>query len=95
MARSYKKVPGYLDRNPFMKNYANRIIRRMREKDFDLLPDGMSYKKYTHLTWSICDYKNLVWHPFYELFNPDRKIPNGGYWHAYWEDDEQWRAYMK
>ncbi len=94
MARSYKKVPGYKDHNPFMKNYANRIIRRMREEDFDSLPDGMSYKKYTHMAWSICDYKSLVWHPFYELFDPDRKKFNGGY-HGYWGDDQQWKAYMK
>ena len=30
MSRSRKKVLGFVDRNPFMKTYANRRIRRLK-----------------------------------------------------------------
>lgn len=55
MSRSYKKTPGYYDRNPFMKNYANRRVRK-KPVDFDLA-DGNAYRRLT-CPWDICDYKN-------------------------------------
>lgn len=57
MSRSYKKNPWVCDRNPFMKNYANR---RLRRKPIDLEdgvdPSRSAYKKFS-CPWDICDWK--------------------------------------
>lgn len=59
MSRSYKKTAGWCDRNPFMKNYANRKVRQISVwKDIDA--DNSWYKRYT-CPWDICDYKSLYW----------------------------------
>ncbi len=50
MARTYKKA-WVKDRNPFMKNYANRIVRRERSD----IPDGKQYRKF-FCSWSISDW---------------------------------------
>jgi len=56
MSRSYKK-PWVVDGNgsrykKFMKNYANRKIRRKN----NAVPDGKYYRKITN-PWEICDYR--------------------------------------
>lgn len=54
MSRSKKKIYGFCDRNPFMKNYSNRRLRRMSIDK--TLADGGSYRKHT-CPWDICDWK--------------------------------------
>ena len=52
MSRSYKKVPYSGDKkDKFMKNYANRILRRNKY----LVLNNKSYKK-NFEKWNICDY---------------------------------------
>jgi hypothetical protein len=55
MSRSYKKNPGFYDRNPFMKSKANEKVRHYKD-----LPDGNSYKKVSD-SWSIHDHKFHIW----------------------------------
>jgi hypothetical protein len=55
MSRSYKKHPGWCNRNPFMKKVANGIVRHYED-----LPNGMAYRKVFE-SWSIHDYKSLIW----------------------------------
>lgn len=54
MSRSYRK-PWYKDRNPFMKRYANSVIRKTKN-----VPDGGAYRKMTD-QYSICDYRFSAW----------------------------------
>ena len=54
MSRTYKKVPGFKDRNPFMKNYSNRRLRRLSVENS--LASGGAYRKHT-CPWDICDWK--------------------------------------
>jgi len=56
MSRSYKKTPGICDRNPFMKNYSNRIIRR-KPISYEIA-NGGAYRKIM-CSYDICDYKFL------------------------------------
>lgn len=42
MSRSYKKVCGWVDRNPYMKRLANHSVRYSKD-----VPDGKAYRKYT------------------------------------------------
>jgi hypothetical protein len=53
MSRSFKRTPGFCDRNPFFKNQANRRVR----KDWGI-PNGKAYRK-VYDSWSICDYRFL------------------------------------
>lgn len=54
MSRTLKKLPGFKDRNPFMKNYANRRLRRV---SVDETPkSGKSYRMHTN-PYCISDYK--------------------------------------
>lgn len=55
MSRSYKKHPGWCDRNPFYKKVANRKVRRCSD-----VIDGSMYKKIEE-SWKIHDYKNIIW----------------------------------
>ena len=59
MSRSYRKawvVDGDGSKwKKFMKNYANRRIRRNTEE----VQDGMAYRKFTD-QWSICDYRYQI-----------------------------------
>lgn len=57
MSRSKKKTYGFCDRNPFMKNYSNRRLRRIPVKK--TLSDGGSYRKHT-CPWDICDWRFLL-----------------------------------
>jgi hypothetical protein len=50
MSRSYKKVFGYVDRNPWSKKQANKKVRRTEN-----ISSGGSYKK-VHESYDICDY---------------------------------------
>lgn len=56
MSKSYKKYPWCCDRNPWAKNYANRIIRHGKPSKDDI-PDGKAYRKY-NCPWDICEYKS-------------------------------------
>ncbi len=55
MSRSYRKTPGWVDRNPFGKNQANRRVRRTPN-----VPDGKVYRKFYQM-YDICDYKMLYY----------------------------------
>ena len=54
MSRSFKKHPWVCDRNPWMKNYANRRFRRYNGE----VQNGKWYRKYT-CPYDICDWKFL------------------------------------
>ncbi len=58
MSRSRKKVPGWVDRNPFMKNYANRRLRR-KPLDYEIA-NGNAYRK-EQCSYDICDHKWLYY----------------------------------
>ena len=65
MSRSYKKHLGFVDRDPWSKNYANRRLRRLKPSIFDTdqvepVVSGSSYKKYS-CSYDICDFK-CVYH---------------------------------
>ena len=71
MSRSYKKVPGHVDRSPFHKRQANVTVRRYKGD----VQDGCWYQKlYEH--WNICDYKSL-YYPMGRRYSHTRK-PNPG-----------------
>lgn len=55
MSRSYKKHPGFYDRNPFMKAKANEKVRHYRD-----LSNGNAYRKITD-PWDIHDHKQHIW----------------------------------
>lgn len=55
MSRSFKKVPGIVDRNTFAKNQANRKVRHI---ETDLLANGKMYKKF-YCSYNICDWIKL------------------------------------
>ena len=54
MSRSRKRYAGYADRNPFMKRYANRRLRRLPVDR--PIANGKSYRKHT-CSYDICDWK--------------------------------------
>lgn len=56
MSRSFKRVSGFCDSNPWAKNQANQRVRRFKGE----LPDGCSYKK-LYERWNICDHKFLLY----------------------------------
>ncbi|MGD1523942.1 hypothetical protein [Vibrio owensii] len=53
MGKSYNKVLGFRDRNPYMKKIANRRFRR-NQKYMDIA-NGKAYRKVTN-PWDICDW---------------------------------------
>ncbi len=55
MSRSYKKTPGWVDRNPYAKRAANKRVRRYKH----WLPDGRTYRK-VYCSWEIRDYRVLL-----------------------------------
>lgn len=70
MARSYKKHPGWKLRSPFMKNYANRRIRRrlidIDEDWIDPVLGNRGFRKH-HCSWDISDAKH-IWHGGWEEY---------------------------
>ena len=72
MSRSYRKTLIRKERNPKMKRFANRIIRRkIKNPDFTNLKDGGHYRKifdYWHISdWGYrydpkTDYKYIRWY---------------------------------
>ncbi|MND11975.1 hypothetical protein D3C87_505010 [compost metagenome] len=58
MSRSYNKTMGYCDRNPFMKKYFNRKIRRVSVEVE--IGNGCHYRKMSD-PWSICDFTMLTY----------------------------------
>ena len=74
MSRSYKKTPGFCDRNPFSKRQANKRVR----KDWTIASGGAYRKRFE--SWNICDFRFLIFDrrslvEFYEdkLWKPYRK----------------------
>lgn len=69
MSRSFKKVPGYVDRNPFMKRYSNKSLRRISKAGLQALSDPeqyddkvsmfSSYKRCSVNPYDICDWRSL------------------------------------
>jgi hypothetical protein len=55
MARSFKKTPGWCDRNPWAKREANKRVRRYKG---DLPKKGNVHRKLFQ-QWTICDWKDL------------------------------------
>jgi hypothetical protein len=53
MSRSFKKTPGFCDRNPCNKRRANKRVRR----DWTLASGGAYCKCFE--SWNICDYRFL------------------------------------
>lgn len=72
MSRSYKKYAGNVDRNPYMKNYANRKLRGIKG-DVTLFGKGTEYKRLT-CSWDICDWK-FIYHSNEEII----RIANNEY----------------
>ena len=61
MSRSRKKVLGFVDRNPFMKTYANRRIRRLKPEALEhAFGAGKSNRTRRYSSpYDICDYKDV------------------------------------
>ena len=72
MSRSYKKHPWVCDRNPFMKNYANRRLRRIAP-EYDIIAGGNWYQKYS-CSWNICDFKSNEGQTFHEYIRESEKF---------------------
>ncbi len=53
MSRSFKKTPGFCDRNPFNKRQANKRVR----KDWTI-DSGGAYRRCFE-SWDICDFRFL------------------------------------
>lgn len=56
MSRSHKKNFITKDRNPYIKRYANRCVRRALNNDFNLELQHNSYRKF-YESYDICDWK--------------------------------------
>jgi hypothetical protein len=61
MSRSRKKVLGFVDRNPFMKTYANRRIRRLKPEALEhAFGAGKSNRTRRYSSsYDICDHKDV------------------------------------
>jgi hypothetical protein len=55
MSRSYKKHPGWYDRNPYNKRKASQYVRRFKGE----MSDGMFYKRLFD-SWDISDHKQSI-----------------------------------
>ena len=53
MSRSWKKTWGWVDRNPYRKNQANKKVRKTKN-----IPNGKAYKK-LYDSWNISDHRYL------------------------------------
>lgn len=78
MSRSFKKVPGYKDRNPWYKRHANRIVRR--RQNWRKIGSGKDYKKLV-CSYDICDWswfyftdKEIIKHAMSMSHDPIRYI---------------------
>lgn len=54
MARSFRKTPGWCDRQTWAKKQANKRVRRF----IGLIPNGNWYRN-LYNRWQICDWKFL------------------------------------
>ena len=61
MSRSRKKVGGFVDRNPYMKKYANRRVRRLSAEQVEHEFGGGKSARVRRYTcpWDICDFKDV------------------------------------
>lgn len=69
MSRSFKKVAGYVDRNPFMKRYSNKSLRKASRNSLQSLSDPDQYddmvssfscfKRCSVNPYDICDWRFL------------------------------------
>jgi len=99
MARSYKKTPILKDRNPYMKTFANRIVRRRLSKPDYGLANGKAYRKVVN-SWDICDW---VFRRTYREYQKGEEIAKKQYengitrLHGYYEfiDGSYWDWYKK
>lgn len=79
MSRSFKKVAGYVDRNPFMKRYSNKSLRKASRSslqaylDFNQYDDKVSsfscFKRCSVSSYDICDYRSLYFEKYRLLAN--------------------------
>jgi hypothetical protein len=53
VSRSFKKTPGFCDRNPFNKRQANKRVR----EDWTIASGGAYRRRFE--SWNICDYMFL------------------------------------
>ena len=84
MSRSRKKVYGFVDRNPFMKKYFNRVIRRVKVSEH--LSSGCEFKKRNE-TYDICDYRMITFKK--AVFMADLEY----YWENYDHDNEAYKDF--
>lgn len=61
MSRSFKKVPGYVDRNPFMKRYSNKSLRRASRASLQAISDPNAYD---HKVSSFSSFKRCSVNPY-------------------------------
>lgn len=78
MSRSFKKVPGYVDRNPFMKKYSNKLLRKASKNRLQMLSNPDEYddksslfsyfKKSSVNPYDICDWRSLYFSNSHLIF---------------------------
>lgn len=56
MSRSYKKVAGWVDSNPWRKRLTNKRLRRRLSKIEFEIASGKAYRK-EFQSWDICDWR--------------------------------------
>ena len=87
MSRSVKKVPGFTDRNPFMKNFANKRLRAVatrvlrnqyvQEVSYETLVDD--YRDYRD-DWDYWDDWDYYYkEPYYSFYDPSIELSRGNY----------------
>ena len=91
MSHSFKKTPGYVDRNPWWKNYYNRRIRHF---DGDV-GNGGWYKRVSE-PWSICDWRTCYFN-ILDIEEHDRYLTK---WHVknnplFAKSSYKYQMYMK
>lgn len=88
MSHSRKKFPGFVDRNPFAKNQANRRVRRFKGE----VGDGGWYKK-NYDQWDICDWSHILWtNRRIQNYDKDQRMWNKG---PFCKSSYLYRLYMK
>lgn len=89
MSRSRKKVAGFVDRNPFMKKYANRRLRR-KSVDYEMA-NGKAYRK-ENCPYDICDHKDLYYNSVQVMYATQYVL---FYWGYAIEPYKSYELYMK
>ena len=86
MSRSFKKVPGYVDRNPFMKKYSNKLLRKASKDRLQMLSNPDEYddksslfsyfKKASVNPYDICDWRSLYFSNSHLIFSVSQSNTN-------------------